>query len=431
MSQHNNNRQHGLRVVIADQSFWTIPDPDLLNIIKSEFPFELQRLHNATFVRDTKTPSPESSSISEILYGKDYAEVNRRQSPAPGVLRRESFAWLRDIYLKGLQTSEDIYTLITSMDPNLATDYAQKEGLDISKVNHDMILYHAVQAGMVPALDRLTEENKTCLLLGIKLGSDFNFGQLAQAENSPASLASLADMNGHDRAFELRFMEQVLDLAGASGHEDWTCAKKMIEPILQSYRNVYDVAHAIISGKTGLREGYDIILTRKLELLDQVGYQRNFDIQIPSDRALMRLFCLGNTSNAQNAEMYCTAFTERIPEATRQSLVHGLNLDGTVEEPADQTTYIPAMLTKAVGNTGSGKDEGKLMAVTAMLRYLARCLVVDRSRLERLPAGVTVIERDVKKIVPVLESEEFRNNPDVLDKQEIPADQVANMVQGY
>ncbi|KAK5310993.1 hypothetical protein LTR93_011865 [Exophiala xenobiotica] len=237
-------------------------------------------------------------------------------------------------------------------------------------------------------------------------------------------------MNGHGRAFELRFMEQVLDLAGASGHEDWTCAKKMIEPIFQSYRNVHDVAHAIISGKTGLREGYDIILTRKLELLHRVGYQRNFDIQNPSDRALMRLFCLGNTSNAQNAEMYFTAFTERIPEATRQSLVHGLNLDGTVEEPAVQTTYTPAMLTKAVGNTGSGKDEGKLEAITAILRYLARCLVVDRSHLERLPVGVTVIERDVKKNVPVLESEEFRNNPDGLDQHQIPEDQVANMTPG-
>ncbi|KAK5562273.1 hypothetical protein LTR43_012120 [Exophiala xenobiotica] len=296
-------------------------------------------------------------------------------------------------------------------DPNLAEDYAQKKGLDISKVNHDMILYHAVQAGMVPALDRLTEENKACVLLGIKLGSDFNFGQLAQAENAPASVASLAHMNGHDRAFELRFIEQVLDLAGASGHEDWTCAKKMIEPIFQSYRNVHDVAHAMISGKTGLREGYDIILTQKLDLLRWAGYQREFDIQSPSDRALMRLFCLGNTSNAQSAEMYFTAFTERIPEATRQSLVHGLNLDGTVEEPAVQTTYIPAMLTKAVGNTGSGKDEGKLEAITAILRHLARCLVVDRSHLERLPVGVTVIERDVKKIVPVLESEEFRNDP--------------------
>ncbi|KAK5188582.1 hypothetical protein LTR92_011391 [Exophiala xenobiotica] len=279
--------------------------------------------------------------------------------------------------------------------------------------------------------DRLTEENKACLLCGIKLGSHFNFGQLAQAENAPASLASLADMNGHDRAFELRFMEQVLDLAGASGHEDWTCAKKMIEPIFQSYRNVYDVAHAIISGKTGLREGYDIILTRKLDLLHQAGYQRDFDIQNPSDRALMRLFCLGNTSNAQHAEMYFTAFTERIPEATRQTLVHGLNLDGTVEEPAVQTTYLPAMLTKAVGNTVGGEDKEKLMALAAMLRYLARCLVVDKSHLERLPQGVTVIERDVKKIVPVVESEEFRNDPDVLDKQEIPEDQVANMAPGY
>ncbi|KAK5188657.1 hypothetical protein LTR20_011101 [Exophiala xenobiotica] len=179
-------------------------------------------------------------------------------------------------------------------------------------------------------------------------------------------------MNGHGRAFELRFMEQVLDLAGASGHEDWTCAKKMIEPIFQSYRNVHDVAHAIISGKTGLREGYDIILTQKLDLLRWAGYQREFDIQSPSDRALMRLFCLGNTSNAQSAEMYFTAFTERITEATRQGLIHGLNLVGTVEEPAVQTTYLPAMLTKAVGNTVGGEDEERLMAIAAMLRYLAR-----------------------------------------------------------
>ncbi|KAK5263212.1 hypothetical protein LTR96_011368 [Exophiala xenobiotica] len=179
-------------------------------------------------------------------------------------------------------------------------------------------------------------------------------------------------MNGHGRAFELRFMEQVLDLAGASGHEDWTCAKKMIEPIFQSYRNVHDVAHAMISGKTGLREGYDIILTQKLDLLRWAGYQREFDIQSPSDRALMRLFCLGNTSNAQSAEMYFTAFTERITEATRQGLIHGLNLVGTVEEPAVQTAYLPAMLTKAVGNTVGGEDEERLMAIAAMLRYLAR-----------------------------------------------------------
>ncbi|KAK5218442.1 hypothetical protein LTR47_011746 [Exophiala xenobiotica] len=195
----------------------------------------------------------------------------------------------------------------------------------------------------------------------------------------------------------------------------------MIEPIFQSYQN---------DGKTGMREGYDIILIRNMDLLHQGGYQRDFDIVIPMGRALMRLFCHDNTSNAQNAEMYFTA-SRNTYTATRQSLVHALNLDGTVEEPAIQTTYIPAMLTKAVGNTVSGQDDEKVEAVIAMLCYLARCLVVHRSGLERFPPGATVIETDVKEIVPVLKSTEFRNEPDVLKKEECPKDQVADMAPGY
>lgn len=451
--------QPALRDVIEDGSFWTIPDLELLRLIKSEYPTELQRLQKATFVRNPNAPRPEGLSISESLYGQEYPEVNRTlvgvlalrwlwkdeydtfigtQGPLPIVLKRESFAWLRNIFLQGLTSTEDIYTLMTSMvindlgkDPNLATDYARQEGIDISKVNHDMILYYAVEAGMVPALDRLTKENKEFLLTGIKLGSDFNFGQLAQAENAPASLSGLSKMRGRDRAFELRFMEQVLDLSGAAGHEDWTCAKKMIEPIFQSYQNVYDAAHAIISGQMKLREGYDIILTRKLDLLHRAGYRRQFDIQNPADRALMRLFCLGNTTNAQDADAYRTAFTEQISDDTRQILTHGLTLDGTIEEPAVQPTYTPAMFTKATGNTPSGSHGEKIAAISAMLRYLARCLVVERSSLDRLPKGVTVIERDVRKIIPVLDSTEFREDPSVLDKEDIPDAQVANLAPGY
>ncbi|KIX06574.1 uncharacterized protein Z518_04550 [Rhinocladiella mackenziei CBS 650.93] len=80
-------------------------------------------------------------------------------------LKWESFQWLRNIFGKGLQPPDDVYALVTSMV--------------------------------------------------IKLGLDFNFGQLAQAENAPASLAGLRQMRGRDRAFEMRFMEQVLDLSGA------------------------------------------------------------------------------------------------------------------------------------------------------------------------------------------------------------------------
>ncbi|KIW13017.1 hypothetical protein PV08_08204 [Exophiala spinifera] len=448
------SRQRGLKDVIDDSSFWTVSDRELLSLIKAEFPLELQRLHRATFVRDSDAPSPDGPSISETLYGHDYPEVNRTllgilalrwlwndeygafvgTQPSPVRLARESFNWLRQIYITGLKSAEEIYTLITCMvindlgkDPNLATEYAAKEGLDVSNVNHDMILYRAVEAGMIEALDRLAENYKQDVLLGIKLGSSFNFGQLAQAENAPASLTGLAEMRDHDRAFELRYMEQVLDLAGASGHEDWTCAKKMVEPVFESYRTVYDVAGAIIAGDTSFRDAYDIVLIRKAELLHRLGYQRVFDVKDNRDRAVMRLFCLANTSNVRDAEMYFESFTERISEDTRQMLISGLNVDGTIESPAVQATYIPAMLTRAASRTLNGTEEEKIKVIGAMLRYLARCLKVDKSSLSQMPKGVTVIERDVRKIIPVLDSEEFKKNPDILDREEIPSAQVANI----
>ncbi|OAP54424.1 hypothetical protein AYL99_11525 [Fonsecaea erecta] len=451
---------HGcLQQSINDESFWQMPDMELLQLIKSEFPEELERLKKATFLRNPDAPRPEGPSISESLYGQDFAEINRTlvgvlalrwlyndnyetfvgtQGPPPVVLKHDSFDWLRNLFQRGLRSADDTYALITSMvindlgkDPTLAADYAARKGIDISQVNHDMILYHAVEAGMVPALESLTQEDKEYLLLGITLGSDFNFGQLAQAENAPASLSGLVEMRGHDRAFEMRFMEQILDLAGASGHEDWTCAKKMIEPIFQSYKNVYHVAHGIIQAKMDVRQGYDIILIRKLELLHQAGYTRQFNVENHTDRALMRLFCLGNTSSPDNADVFYYAFKEGLSEEVREKLVHGLNVDGSIEEPAVQPTYIPAMLTKAVGRTLTGSQEEKIKAVTAVLRYLTRCLELDASSLGKLPRGVTVVERDVRKISPVLESDEFKHDPDILDREDIPGEQVANMAREF
>ncbi|CDM28347.1 unnamed protein product [Penicillium roqueforti FM164] len=59
------------------------------------------------------------------------------------------------------------------------------------------------------------------VLRAVELGATFNFGQLAQA---PACLSSLTRMKGHDRSFRLRFVEQLLDIAGTARHLDWTYA---------------------------------------------------------------------------------------------------------------------------------------------------------------------------------------------------------------
>ncbi|KAI9871448.1 MAG: hypothetical protein M1823_008444, partial [Watsoniomyces obsoletus] len=118
---------------------------------------------------------------------------------------------MRQIFTNGLQTPMDIYTLVLSMiindlgkDHNLATDYAKLKNIDISNVNHDMILLHAVEAHMVPTLDLLPAAQRAQLVTGVKLGAEFNFGQLAQGENAPASLSGLQQLRGEDRAFEMR-----------------------------------------------------------------------------------------------------------------------------------------------------------------------------------------------------------------------------------
>ena len=56
--------------------------------------------------------------------------------------------------------------------------------------------------------------------------------------------------------------------------------------------------------------------------------------------------------------------------------------------------------------------------------------MVETSALDRLPRGVTVLKRDVRKIVPVLDSEDFKRDPAILDKESIPDDQVANIAPG-
>ena len=130
-------------------------------------------------------------------------------------LTRESFAWIRKLFAKGIKTPTDLYALITSVvvndlgkDPQLASDYHDRTGKDVSGLNHDMILLKAVKLGLVQNLNRLTSRHKNDIIRGLELGAEFNFGQLAQAENVPACLSGLSYMKSQTRAFEIRFMEQ-------------------------------------------------------------------------------------------------------------------------------------------------------------------------------------------------------------------------------
>lgn len=332
------------------KSFFTISDDEeILRLVQERFPQELNRLKRAYSIANPDAIPPSTASPSQILFGSQFDEVNRtlvgvialrwiyngrydvfrRTQPDSVALTRESFDRMRDMFKAGLNSDDDLIALLTSIvvndlgkDPQLAADYRAKTGEDISAQNHDLILLKAVEAGLVPSLDCLPAGDRADILRGMKLGAEFNFGQLAQAENIPVCLTALLELRGHSRAFELRFMEQILDIAGANGHEDWTCSRKFIQSTFHSYWNVYDAAQAVISGGMDLRDAYNLILARRGQMLHEKGF-RQLDVANADDRALLRLFCMGWVADLSTAQLYYSVWADLEAE-TKVSLIANL-----------------------------------------------------------------------------------------------------------
>ncbi|KAK9855087.1 hypothetical protein MYU51_003511 [Penicillium brevicompactum] len=413
-------------------SLFARSNEELLHLVHKEFPQEIDRLRRAYSIREGPWDPPSTPSPSYILYKKDFDEVNRTlvgvlalrwihtdqyetfvaSQPGETQLTRASFDWIREYYAQVITNGRSLAALITSIilndlgkDPQLASDCCAQTGVDISCLNHNAILFEACKAGLLTKLDELPDQDRDDIIRGIELSATFNFGQLAQAENVPACLTGLLKMEGHGRSFRLRFMEQLINIAGGAGHMDWTCAKKLIDPIFDSHRNVYDACEGIIAGDLTVRSGYDLVLIRRAELLRDNNVRVYHVEDKLEDRALIRLLCMGNVTTAEKAFLYEGAWCA-LEDPIRETLVKSLNLDGQRSEPAVQPTYIPALLDLI-------KDENALIT----LRYLAQVL---SARDVGDPLAV-VIERSVYMVLKeVIGSKEFQDDPSILEMVDVP-----------
>lgn len=411
---------------------------DFVRLVYKEFAQDIDRLKRAYSVRASHWNPPSSPSPSYILYREEFDEVNRtlvgllalrwihqedydafvRCQPPEVRLTRASFDWICSFYKHVILNSNDLYVLITSIvindlgkDPQLASDYFNLTGEDISDLNHDAILLKACESGLVNSLAHLPPCDKDDILRGMQLSASFNFGQLAQAENVPACLSGLEQMKGHRRSFHLQFMEQLLDIAGAAGHMDWTCAKKLIQIIFEAYRNVFDACEGVIAGTLDLRAGYDLVLIRRAQLLHRRDFRLLDVVGNREDRAMVRVLCMGGVQDLKNARLYETAWRS-LEDQTREALVYALNIDGSNTEPAIQPTYMPALISRA-------KDENSLVCV---LRYMARVM----SPTDTVEASTVVLERNVLGVLKRhVESGEFDQDPTILETVDVPRAVVA------
>ncbi|RMZ79503.1 hypothetical protein DV737_g3362, partial [Chaetothyriales sp. CBS 132003] len=319
-------------------------------------------------------------------------------------------------------------------DPALAADYLKLTGDELPDQNHDALLYEAAKAGLVPCLGLLSEQQKSDLLLGLELGSELNAGQLAQAESVPISLEFLQSMKGREHAFEMKFMEQILDVSGALGHKYPYGAKNLIQPVFEAFQTVHEVSRRIISGELDLRQGYDEVLKKRGLLLETIGFRR-LSVSDNEQRALLRLLTMGRTADVQQAELFQQAFQD-LDRENKDQLIMGLNIDGNANEKAVLPYYMPAVLSDVLETTKDSTEEEKRRALTSVMRYLARVLssssvMSPRSlTLDQVPEdqimpevpGI-VIEHNMLKAREVLGDPDFKRNPEKLDELDLPPPQ--------
>jgi hypothetical protein len=447
---------------IRNHQFYTVDETTILNQIHDAFEPELERLKSAKAVEGTDQQraangTAQHPSPSQILYGTNYDEVNRtlvgilalrwifnrdyerftRPQIAETKLTPESFEWLHELFLANIKDDDDLFALVLSMvindlgkDPNLEEDYYFQTRNRLPDQNHDSLLLEAAKVGMVAALDYLSPEKREEIMLGLELGSELNAGQLAQAESVPVNLEGLLNMRGHEHAFELKFMEQILDVAGAHGHLDARGAKNFIEPVFQAFKTVHEVSVDIIAGKSNPRQGYDKVLTKRGHMLSIKGFRR-LSVSDREERAMLRLLTMGRTSDLEQAELFTKAF-DALDKQNKDELVAGLNIDGNVNETAVLPYYMPAIISTALENTKNSDDESKQQALTSLMRYLARVLGSAHHDVPGTPGGSLIggevpgiiIERNMSKAQDFINSTEFKLNPDSLDGLAIPDGQI-------
>jgi hypothetical protein len=448
-----------LQATIKGGNLFTLTREEMLHQIQAEFPSELDRLKTAYSISASRPFSSPYPSPSMIVFASEFDEVNRTlvsvealrklhdddhtgfvaaQDPAIA-LSVASFRWVRGVYQRVIVSADDLYTLLASIiindlgkSPSLATELQHAVGASsdyCESANHDLLLHRVVTQAphLIPCLAKLPPKHRAHLERGIEMGASFNLGQLAQAENVPTSLVGLDCMKENPSAFNLRFLEQILDIAGAAGHEDHVGAKKLTEPIFNSYKIVYEVSMEYLRGRLTRREAYDANLARNIHLLSHDRSWRRgqtLSMSKPEDRALMRLLCICNARTSKTADIVWNTFYHVLGNDSRRSLIHTLNIDGSIAEPAVQATYIPAVCSAVISSSPITQPISELMrqqALGAVFRYLARVQTIGHKDRHRLPDTVAVIERDIRTIaLPIVTSSEFWENPALLDEADMP-----------
>lgn len=287
------------------------------------------------------------------ILANDYAAFTANQPP-PIKLSPASFLQLRTYILSVLKTPEDIDAMIVMIltnDLGKVRRYHDLTEKAVGRVivDHDELLFVGFSewSETAPNFHRLSRHQKTRIIDGLQMGSGLNIGQFAQAENLPTNLAAAKVLAGKLDSFEFKFIELLLDVAGARGHVNSAGAAVMIEPVFKNFMLGRTALLKVIEGGS-LREAYDQILIARAELLKEKGFQP-LSVNNAEERALLRILTMSRTDNLEQAQIVASAFHE-LPDHARAILVSELNVNGDTDGWGILPYYAPALFDNAKAN---------------------------------------------------------------------------------
>lgn len=433
------------------EDFHQLNDVDAVKLFYKAFAPQIEQLKKAeSTVESSKAVTKgnledDGKSPSRLLFGKDYTEVNRTltsmlaikwvlandydaftQFQPPTVkLSKDSFAKLNSLVTTRLPNLDDKHALLVATvvndqgkNPLLGKEVEHATGQSCEGLNHDEIVYLAATTGLEPIGSCLDSGFRDDVLRGLQFGSKINISQLAQAENVPGNLETALMMRGHPRAFSIKFLEVVFDVAGAGGHVDSRHAGTFLEPVMATYLVALHALGNIIDDKVTLREGYDQVLTARGRLLDDVGY-RHLRVEKADERSLLRLLTMGRVTDKHRAELFEEAFQRLAPDI-KAKLVDGLNVDGHKDGRAILPYYMPALFAVLLKSTSGSDDATTIRSLCSLMGFLAR--VYDGTKSRPGEPG-EVIERNLAFAETTVRSDAVKTNSNALENIALPWEQ--------
>ncbi|KAF2224905.1 hypothetical protein BDZ85DRAFT_85701 [Elsinoe ampelina] len=362
------------------------------------------------------------------LWTEDYVSFTRNQKEAVK-LPMKAFLALAQWFRATLKDPQDQLLFVTLLvvhdlgkDPELVKELKElkAESEVHSSDNHDLLVLKAVESDLIDVVKKLNAEVQEGLVTCLRTGPTLSIGQLVQGENVPASLAPVLELQGKaSRYFDLKYFEQVLDVAGASGHVDHTGAVTYTLPVHISFNAAYKSLRGIADGRFTLRQGYDLILKDRGDQLHGKGFQ-SLDVGKDRDRAILRLLCMGRVTEPDTAELFLKAFRSLTP-LTRKQLTDGLSVDGIDDGEAIIPYYMPTLFLAAL-KVEQGLPEERLkkydpgekvtIALASLMRFLAQAF---DGAFPRPGQKGGVKEKDMLFAKVIIDGEAFKSDPGILD----------------